>query len=463
MWNRGRRYSNGADFGDAEAFLHGGGEKTKISCCDLGGQRSLFRTSTMLPREEILELLRSMGIDLPRKTKLSDAELDKRLCKALDSAQYLTRVLPEPPLDPSVYPSWFADPSNPKLLKGVRRHNMGEATFFAEGKGNPYALYENAFWDLRQTLMGIGNACDMRLENGELYPLGVQNKEDTSAIAMRVLEVRQFDANTPIFLLVYQHDVLNRVSPSSIAWLQDNIDNGRSMVKVHATVKEQELLLRLLKQNSKRLAKSYQPARRSTESSFTLSFLLPVGPLTAKDHAKYNTNNGCIVCGEPAKLKCAKWKSLNFAGGRPSMLSADSGKYQSSMTLNKFDIVQHHEKKRIYTINTEELDENEPPENTHGTSPFIVKVQLNSPNARGPAYQIMPDSGVEGRTMLIYDQRRTFEVMVWAARDPVLFESVADVVRRTGERGLKTFCWAMRTGDWTLDICVDYLPDWQNW
>ncbi|KAF7305392.1 hypothetical protein HMN09_00791500 [Mycena chlorophos] len=397
----------------------------------------------MLPREEILELLRSMGIDLPRKTKLSDTELDKRLSKAV-RAQYLTRVLPAPPLDPSVYLSWFADASKPKLLKGVRRHNMGEATFFAEGKGNPYALPQNALWESATNVYG---------------GLGMlQNKEDTSAIAMMVLEVRQF---------VHQHDVLNRISPSSIniniAWLQEDIDNGRSMVKMHATVKEQELLLRLLKQNSKRLAKSYQPLHRSTESSFTLSFLLPVGPLTAKDHAKYNTNNGCIVCGEPAKSKCSRCAaSLNLAGGRPHMLS-ESGKYQSSMTLTKYDIVRHHEKKRIYTINTEELDENEPPENTHGTSPFIVKVQLNSPNARGPAYQIMPDLGVEGRTMLIYDQRRTFEVMVWAARDPVVYESVADVVRRTGERGLKTFCWAMRTGDWTLDICVDYLPDWQNW
>nr|GAT49634.1 predicted protein [Mycena chlorophos] len=445
----------------------------------------------MLTRDAILELLRSMGVDLPRKTKLPDTELDKRLSKALDSAQYLTRVVPDPPLSPSVYSSWFADRSNSKLVDGVRRHNVGEATIFAQGNGNPFPLGANAFWDLRQTIMGIGDACDTRLANGDMYPLTVSDEEDTSGIAMRVVDVRRFDKNTPILLLLYHHDVRNNVSKDTIAWMRDNIDNERSMVKVTATLKEQELLLRLLQQNSKRIAKTYRAKRRSTESSFTLSFLLPVGPLTARDTAKYNTNNGCTVCGEPAKSKCsrcgavrycdavcqkddwkahkalcsklqgAKWQSLPFNG--PSPLR---GMY--AFTVNKFDIVQHQdiEKRKVEAIGASG-EPTEPPENTHGASPFIIKVQLSSPNAQGHAHQLFNDQTTrtmpEASSMLIYDQRRTFEVNVWAQNDPVSFKAVADVVRNKGDRGIKTFCWAVRSGEWTMDICLDDLPDWQNW
>ncbi|KAF7290760.1 MYND-type domain-containing protein [Mycena indigotica] len=441
----------------------------------------------MLGRQEVLELLKSMGIELPRKTKLPDAELDKRLTKALDSAQYLSRVIPDPPLDPRIYPSWFENPSNAKLLDGVRRHSFGEASLFAEGKDFP--LYGNAFWDLRQTVMGIGNACDT-LKSDELPPIAVQDKEGLSGIVMRVLEVKEFDKNTPIIVLLYRHDVRSTVSQEAIAWLRDNRDEGRSMATVTATLKEQELLLRLLKQNSRRIAKKYQPKRLSTESAFTCSFILPVGPLTAKDTAKYSANNGCTICGEPAKSKCsrcgvvrycgsvcqrddwkahkalcnqlkgARWHRLTFIDGQqlPSIPGA------VAFTWNKFDIVQH----RVERLEKQEqLVADEPPENTHGSSTFIVKVQLSSSNARGPGYQLLQKqftpSELEGSTMLIYDQKRVFEVTVMRDGDRASFDAVADVVRSKGERGLKVFCWAVRTADWTVDICLDHLPDWQNW
>lgn len=139
----------------------------------------------MLPREEILGLLSSMGIDLPRKTKLSDAELDKRLSKALDSAQYLTRVIPKPPVNPISYPSWFRNESNTPVLDAIRRHNVGEATLIdgsqMRGVDNPFPLYTNAFMDLRQTFMTIANACDKGM-----LPLILQDKGESSGICMRV-------------------------------------------------------------------------------------------------------------------------------------------------------------------------------------------------------------------------------------------------------------------------------------
>ncbi|KAJ6558190.1 hypothetical protein B0H19DRAFT_1261726 [Mycena capillaripes] len=109
--------------------------------------------TAMLPREEMLALLSSMGVDFPRKTKLPDAELDRHLSKALDSsAQYLTRVIPTPPLDPTSYPSWFRDKTNKSVLEAIKGHNIGEATLIEasqmRGIGNPFSpLYTNAFMD----------------------------------------------------------------------------------------------------------------------------------------------------------------------------------------------------------------------------------------------------------------------------------------------------------------------------
>lgn len=139
-----------------------------------------------LSREETLALLSSMGIELPRKTKLPNTELDKRLSKALDSAQYITRVIPTPPLDPTSYASWFRDGTNKPVLEAIRRHNVGEATLIEEsqmrGIDNPFSpLYTNAFMDVRQTLMSIATACDKGMA-----PVTVQDKEQSSGICMRV-------------------------------------------------------------------------------------------------------------------------------------------------------------------------------------------------------------------------------------------------------------------------------------
>jgi hypothetical protein len=125
-----------------------------------------------------------MGVDLPRKTKLPDSELAKRLSKALDSAQYLTRVVQTPRLDPKSYSAWSK--SNKPLIEAVRRHNMGEAAFIEKskviGNGNPFPLFSNAFMDLRQTLMSIGKACDRAV----IPPIIIQDEGEVSGICMRV-------------------------------------------------------------------------------------------------------------------------------------------------------------------------------------------------------------------------------------------------------------------------------------
>ncbi|KAJ6510595.1 hypothetical protein C8R45DRAFT_964605 [Mycena sanguinolenta] len=441
----------------------------------------------MISRQEILGLLRSMGIELPPKTKLSDAELDKRLSKALDSAQFLTRVIPAPPLNPNIYPPWFRSEPPKSVLEAIRRNNIAEATLvdMSQMRGvNPFPLYKNAFMDLRQTLMSIADACDKGM-----VPLVLQDKGESSGICMRVLDVRRVDDETPILIVVFQHDVKDALSPGSFEWISSYVSGSaghNAMINVTATPQEQQLLLRLLNQNKKRLISSYKPKRATTESSFTLSFLLPVGPLAEEEMAKYNTNNGCAVCGEPAKQKCSRCSAVRYCDAvcqkedwkthRPLCNSLQGGKWQGltfvpvdrpsaglyGLRVNKYDTVADLQKR---LDRMKEGGEPNPPSNTHGTTAFIVKIQVNSASAKGPAHTLFPsDPSQDGSFLFIYDQRRTIDVSVpRESAEAASFDAVREVLRAKGERGIKGFFWAIRTGEWGLDICLDRFPEWQKW
>jgi hypothetical protein len=105
-------------------------------------------------RTELLDLLLCMDLNIPRKTELSETELEKRLSKALDAAQYLPRVVPSIPLDPSAYAAW--NRSN-QAAEAIQRHSFGEVSIVHDsrprGVENPFPLYQNLFMDLRQSLM----------------------------------------------------------------------------------------------------------------------------------------------------------------------------------------------------------------------------------------------------------------------------------------------------------------------
>lgn len=108
--------------------------------------------------------------------------------------------------------------------------------------------------------------------------------------------------------------------------------------------------------------------------------------------------------------------------------------------------------------------------NTHGGAPFVVKVQLNSHPARGSSGPTLherakiADPSMDGKTMLIYDRQRTLRVIALAgAGEPGSFNDVANLVKERGYQSLKVFCWAIRSGESTIDVCIDRLPEWENW
>ncbi|KAF8515635.1 hypothetical protein JB92DRAFT_2810702 [Gautieria morchelliformis] len=421
-------------------------------------------------RNDLLNLLLSLDIKLPPKTKLPDTELEKRLSKALDAAQCLSRVVPSasaPEFDPSKHPRW----NRPKqTAEAVRRHNLGEASKVYDSKmrgvKDPFPLFENPFMDLRQSIMHLAINWD---EGRDTFVF--KDQTDVSNIILRILEIREFDAKTPILVVIFRHELTSAPSPESLQWLQNSVEKGtaRSIISVQATLLEQQLLLRLLKQNSVRLVSSYNPSRLdSTEEPFTLSFLIPVGPLGESEMGSFNKNDGCSVCGEVAKSKCARcvairycgpvcqkedWKAhrstcKSLAGGtwRPLTFTSASQRVpgMSGSFLNRYTDIAL-EKGKFQKLKQEE----DGVPNVHGGAPFIVKVQLS---CRG------------GPDMLIYDRQRSFRVTALPGLgERGAFTDVAKVVREKGYQGLKVFCWAIRTGDSTLDVCIDQLPEWQNW
>ncbi|KAJ7034272.1 hypothetical protein C8F04DRAFT_1349494 [Mycena alexandri] len=95
--------------------------------------------------------------------------------------------------------------------------------------------------------------------------------------------------------------------------------------------------------------------------------------------------------------------------------------------------------------------------------PFIVKVQLAAADASNlPAIIGQPvDSWArDGQSLLIYDRHAWMEVTLdKLSAEAVKFDTVAGLVREKGFRSLRLFCWPIRSGDWTLRLCLDHLPE----
>ena len=139
--------------------------------------------ATEVSREEKLGLLGSMGVELSPTTRLPEEAVDKRLKSAIDAAQYFSSIIKEVPVNPASFPMWSkSDTKNKPLLDAVRRGNYAEAFAVAKANGSsPYPLFQNAFMDVRQTLMTMGNNLD-----NDCTQMILQDKEHEYAICLRV-------------------------------------------------------------------------------------------------------------------------------------------------------------------------------------------------------------------------------------------------------------------------------------
>lgn len=132
------------------------------------------------PRDDVLTLLRAVGVELPPKTTLTTEVLEKRLGRALDAAQYIEDAI-EPGhthLDIQELKLW---PKEEKLQEATRRGNVIESIQNSIRGSQVPELYVDPLKDVRQTVMSIGANHD----NG-VTMFSLQDKEQISVVFIRV-------------------------------------------------------------------------------------------------------------------------------------------------------------------------------------------------------------------------------------------------------------------------------------
>lgn len=134
-------------------------------------------------RTQILQCLDSMGIRLPPRTKLPVEKLEKKLRSALDSAQRFSKLLSNHYFDPTTYRKWNSREKGP-VLKSTSRENISEIMLnLHQGftGAEDTRLFNNVFFDIRQTTLSFARTFDNGLRVGML-----QDESGKSTIVFRV-------------------------------------------------------------------------------------------------------------------------------------------------------------------------------------------------------------------------------------------------------------------------------------
>ena len=105
-------------------------------------------------RDDLLILLASMGVVLPKSTKIPDEALNKRVSQALDAAQQISVLINPTLVNPSIYELWSLDKT---LLDATQRGNMLESfrNRISPGTKGVSSAKEDTFKELRQIIMAF--------------------------------------------------------------------------------------------------------------------------------------------------------------------------------------------------------------------------------------------------------------------------------------------------------------------
>ncbi|KAF5337902.1 hypothetical protein D9758_013096 [Tetrapyrgos nigripes] len=249
---------------------------------------------TNTAREEKLEFLSSMGVELSPLTRLPDEAIDEKLHGAIDAAQHFCELFgssEDPSIDPISLPLWpRTNPIQPTVFRG----NVAEAL------QTPSPSNSETFRDLVNMLFCMGGYLD---QAHRCFVL--QDRAHRSAICLRVVEIRTVADRVPMLIVLCERATLGGVS----YWTRE------VGVVPHITtpsLQEHDLLLSILNMNAARLQSSYRPAKKEAEGNFFLSFLLPISQISQKDIGRLIQHSGCFVCGEPTKSRCSQCLSIEY-------------------------------------------------------------------------------------------------------------------------------------------------------
>ena len=116
--------------------------------------------SQEISRDDLLVLLASMGVSIPKTTKIPNDELNKRLALAFDASQQFTNIITTTPLDLTLYPLWQSDKA---LYEATQRGNISEmlTQVMSQRRRGSLSPKEDTFKELRQSVLGFARLRDM--------------------------------------------------------------------------------------------------------------------------------------------------------------------------------------------------------------------------------------------------------------------------------------------------------------
>ncbi|KAH9925054.1 uncharacterized protein BXZ73DRAFT_50322 [Epithele typhae] len=428
-------------------------------------------------RTELLQVLSSIGVELPKNTKLPDNELSKRLRDALNLAQEKD-TLP-PTFDVEKMKKWplFDQPSSKEnsagarkskqsLLEAMKRSNLGEAfqNALTGNKAQP-DLYKDVFTDLRQTVMNVAN----NLDAGHKAFILHDPKQQQCAVNVRIVSVVYATESAPAIVVLFRAFTRENAM-EGMAWAQAQArigaDGVRSLHQIYATPIEQKLFLRLLAANASCLPAGFDVDRQAIEESYKLSVILPLGPLDFTSIGKLNNDAGCYICGAPKASRCGQCQSVSYCS--QECQRADWGEHKQTckslkggswrtvvvrsclpgtedlymITFNKYDRPRMEDADGIQKLKDMPI-----PPNVWGNKLFLLKLQVGL-------------GGTSPQDIMMYDRKRSLRVFMVPLDNPEAFRDfVTEMLQPSNPYGgIKMYRWARRTGDWEFSICMDREP-----
>ncbi|KAJ3530229.1 hypothetical protein NMY22_g8661 [Coprinellus aureogranulatus] len=419
-----------------------------------------------IAKEDLLTVLDSMKIVLPRTSKLSTEALSKRLKDGFNASQRTGDLIKGDHLDPRQLKPW-AD------LEGLMRQTMVMQQSLMGNfdrqmnQGIPKGP-EQTFEELQDILLFLGCQYNLGVRN---FYLSDRDFNDW-AIAIRIFGVYAADDNTPVFVLSYR--VVTAIPNKDIKQQMAEIFPPPEQARGQGIADlARRAFLRLLTLNSKGLIAQYEPEdsndkKYSRKKKWKMSFVLPLGPVPMEDVGKLTTDPGCDVCGNakntrrctqcltavycspecqskdwPAHkdicrgLQGGTWTEINLGEDPSTMAGMPRGMFMARMNVH--ENIRFSEPSRAGGENGNEPDV---PPNIHGNKAFLIKFQVPGMGGGRPDHVMM------------YDRKRSFTIFWKRSSDPEAFA--------VGERAMdgypKMYRWAMRTGPRTMKICFDRPP-----
>ncbi|KAF9528997.1 hypothetical protein CPB83DRAFT_853592 [Crepidotus variabilis] len=411
-----------------------------------------------MSRVDLLVVLASMGVVLPKETKLPLEELGKRLGSALDASQEMAALLGSPPVNLDLLFKWASNPGK-TLFKASQRGNFTELTTgeMEQPKKGPGALKSDTFKELRQSVLALSYSFDHNIRQTSFVCQQIK-----SAIALRILEVYRVKDEVPLFFLEFKDLV------SSAKEDLENLTNAffpsGDLNTIEVSHLEYCAILKLFKRNSTKLADKHRSdtGGLGKKKGSTKTFVLPLCPLSMQVLGKLTSDVGCEICGEKIASKCSQCLTVSYCGKECQRLdwpnhkaTCKSLKGGSWHPIDLFDMPElppgvGDQAKHRFVMNR--LDPFTSSSGLHSTTGddapdshrgkiFLAKFQA-------------PLMGGVNPSMMIYDRQRSFQSF-WRKNSNL--ETFNQAMRVMGGRP-KFYKWVRWVGENKMEICLDRSP-----